>query len=532
MASGFLGLQNPWAQSPMQSLTAMAQPDPETTGAIPPAATPPQAAPAAAPAAPERGFGGVLSDMMSGRGIMGAQAGDDKVDPSTGATSGQMRSANMSSMMQFGLTLLAAGMRQSDDQRAAILSKAPGLLNNTDQINSFAKTRLEMANARLAERKQQQAEQKAAYVRSLLGGSGAATLGTSSGAGAPGPAASAPGTLAPIAAPAVADASDGAVAPVSPGTPPTAAPAQGNSVTAGMSPGEVAAIGGMDDEKALETLARRRGEIDGQETMGTPFADPATGQQMAPILKGGKQVRVQALGHLQATVADEGDKRVTRQNGKVTAISDIPEDPQDKEERTASVGIRTKRAAALNEGRANIEGLNAALPRLAKAEKDVRDGKTITGFGADYREQASTLLGSLNMLSDAGREELRRTGDVDGILKQAGGEFAKQYYGPQISNADVENAQKAIGGLKNGDHAVVADALKRIRTGYVQKIDAYNRDADDHNGRLSGIRSEGLRKDLEVRKVERQRAPDEYSEAERAAARAELQRRRAAAGGQ
>jgi hypothetical protein len=513
----------------MQSLTEMAQPDPTTTGAIP--APAPQAAPAPAPAEPpSRGFGGVMSDMFSGRGIMGSQAGDDKVDPSTGATAGQMRSANMSSMMQFGLTLLAAGMNQTNDQRAAILARAPGLLNNSDQINSFAKTRLEMANARLAERKQQAAEQKSTYVRSLLGGSGAATLGVGGGASAGSPAAT-PGTIPAVTPVAGGDASGGAQAPGTPGTAPTGQPAAGNGVTAGMSPGEVAAIAGMDDEKALELLARRRGELDGQETFGTPYADAATGQQLVPVLKGGRQVRVQPLGTLQQTVTEEGGKRITRQGGAVTGIADVAEDPQDREERAASVGLRTKRATVLNEQRGTIDGLNTALPRLAEAERNVRAGKTITGTGADYREQAMTLMSSLNILSDAGREQLRKTGDVESLLKQSSGEFAKQYYGPQISNADVENAQKAIGALKSGDSAVIADSLARIRKGYVQKIDAYNKDAEDHNSRLSGIRSDGLRADLEARKVERYRAPDEYSEAERAAARAELARRRNAAGG-
>lgn len=541
MASGFLGLPNPWSASPMQSLTEMSTgQDPATTGAIPPTAAPapmPAPAPAPAPAAPAGGgIGEAMSNMFSGRGIMGAQPGDDKIDPNTGATAGQSRAANMSSMMQFGLTLIAAGMNQSNDSRAAILAKAPGLLDNSDKINSFAKTRLLMADARLAERKQANQEQRqagiAAYLKNM-GGSGAATLAPAAAGGAP-----APGAIAPIAPLAAAgggeavplDISAGASTAPAAAAPPAAAPAAAAGGTPRMSRDELGALALMDPDKALDHIARRSGELAGTETMGAPFVDPQTGEKMAPVMKNGVQVRVQSIGKMLGAVSEEGGKRITRTGGTVTGIADVAEDPQDREERTASVGIRTKRAAALNDGRGAIEVLNNTLPRLRQAEKDVREGKTFTGFGAEAKEQAVNFMLSTGMLSSAGREALQKGANVDSLLKQSSGEFAKQYYGPQISNADVENAQKAIGGLKSGDHAVVADSLKRIREGYVQKIDGYNKDADDHNDRLSGIRSEGLRKDLEARKVERQRAPDEYSDAERAQARAELARRRAAQG--
>jgi hypothetical protein len=515
-----------------------ATPDPSTTGAI-------------GGGGSSRGIGDMLGDAFSGRGIMGARPGDDVVDPNTGVSAGQQRQISMQSMMGMGLTLLAAGMRQTDDSRAAILAKAPGMIgNSSDSLSNFAKMRLEMANARLKERQLQNADETQKRWGALFGGSGAA-------AGAPGLGA-APATTplpgaeavtggvaagqAPTAAPAASSTAPTLQAPaggaVTPGAPGAATPQQEHPLLAGISPGVRMLLAGMGPEKGMEKLLDIRRGLDEQEVMGQPAQDPNTGKWFAPKIKNGKQtgvvdfgqsietsgpaavdpetgrknmpimrdgrtVRTENLGDVLKPVTEEDGRIVTRQAGQVVGIQGAPEDPQDREERTASVGLRKKRFETLETSRPDITNLSNQYDRVAQAEKNVREGKTLAGFGADQKAQAMNLMSGLGILSDEGKEALAKSGDANAFLAQAGGEFAKQYYGPQISNSDVENARKAVGAVMSNDPVSVANALARIRKGYQTKIEAYDRDVESHNSRLSGIRSEALRADLQAQKIGR-----------------------------
>lgn len=502
LLGGFLGLPT----SPMGGLADMANP----AGAPPPPAPPP-AVPMGAEPAPAPGGGGFdfgsigdkVSDVFSGRGLMGARPGDDVMDPSTGVTAGQMRQSNMSSMMQMGMLLMAAGMRQSNDSRAALLSKAPGLLNNSDQINEFAKTRLAMANARLAERKQQAQEEQMRRWQSVFtpGGSGAATVGSvgapAGGGGGVVPDVSGGGAVPAVAGPAPAGAPPGpAGAPVAPGG--------DNPMLSGISPGARAGLSLMDPDKGLDALVRMRGEIDSTEQIGKPYIDPQTQQKVADVYKNGKKIRIQPLGDIVATVEEQGHRIVTKKGDVVTGVGQAPVDPVAQREREMGYGLREKKFASIDAQRPDVLNTAQSYDKLVAAEEQVRKGKTINGFGADFKTQAATLLDTAGILSDAGRAELVNSANVESIFGKAGGEFAKQYYGPQISNADVETARKAIGGLKSNSPDVVANALKTLRESARKRIENYNAEVERHNGTLKSIKADELREVISGQRVDRE----------------------------
>lgn len=186
MAGIFTSGGNPFAQDPLALLSTSAMQgdqtppvqaplyaDPATTGAVgqgAPAATMPPSGATATPSGDSRGIADRIGDAFSGRGAFGGSPDDNEIDPMTGAPKGLARQANGRSMLQLGLTFLMAGQRMSNDQRAAILSKAPGLIGGgDDSLNSFAKSRLEMAKLRMEQQKMQQEQASAQALNKALG---------------------------------------------------------------------------------------------------------------------------------------------------------------------------------------------------------------------------------------------------------------------------------------------------------------------------------------------------------------------------
>ena len=414
MAGGFLGLPNPWSASPLQSLTDMV-----AGGADQGSPSPPTPAPAAAPdptttgsiggGGQSRGFGDVLSDAFSGKGIMGARPGDETVDPNTGVSAGQQRQMSMQSMMGMGLTLLAAGMRQTDDSRAAVLARAPAMLNNSDQLNNFAKMRLEMANARLKERQLQNSEETQRRWGALFGGSGAAAgapgIGTAPTPAAPAPLPGAPaitGGAAPAdtsTAPALQAPAAGA--PVTPGAPGAATPQQEHPLLAGISPGVRMLLAGMGPEKGMEKLLDIRRGLDEQEVMGQPRQDPNTGKWIADKIKNGKVTGVVDFGQSKemagapAVDPDTGQKVQTFQrDGQTTRtdkLGDVARPVETVEEGGRTFNVRRNAAGAVIE--------KTALPAIAADPVDTERRKGYLKMEEDTRKGAkegSRLTGLLN----------------------------------------------------------------------------------------------------------------------------------------
>lgn len=497
---GFLGL-NPWSSDPMQSLTAVAQqqpdapqapapapaPDPATTGAVPAAAP----APEAAPASSGGGFGDMIGRLFSGGG---AQPGDDKLDPNTGVTVGQMRQLNMQSIQKLGLILLAAGGRMTGDQRAAILSKAGDALDNSGQLNAFAKMRLEMANARLAERKQQQAEQKSAYVRALLGGSGAATLGVPGAAGGTSSGA-APAATGVGSTPLMPDANGQMPAPAAaPAAASGAAPAPQSSVTAGMAPGEVAAVAGMDDEKALEYLAKRRGELDGAARMGPVYTDPDTGEKRADTYANGQKTGSISVGKLLGAVTEEtgpdgSTRRVTRTGNTVTGIQDVAEDPATRENRQALMSAtRADRDTLHKDYQENIQKSVQTYDKLQAVRKDVLDGKGLFGpaEGSNLYKGAVNALAEISPKFKAWAGDLNVTSNFERVMKEGVAGVIHNFNGSQgVSNADREFAVQVMQAASTGNREAVKNALENAMADQKSLVSRYNENAARHNSNLS-----------------------------------------------
>jgi hypothetical protein len=499
---GFLGLD------PLQSLQRRVEDQPQQQQAPTPAAAAPSAAPAAAPAGDGGGMMGFLGNLFSGKGFGGSQPGDDQVDPNTGVSVGQMRQMNLQGMQKMGLVLLSASGRMSNDQRAAIMSRLPEAMDNSAQLNGFAKARLQMAEMRLKERELAAKERQSAGFTQL-----AAQM---AGGGAPassGPAAPTQQQTQAVAQAAAAGDTMGAASAATGGAVPAqaAAPAQAGAPAQGgqpaFSPQEAQALALIGPEGGLPMIMKRLGETRDQEVPGEPYVDPQTGRKMVDVFKHGQKVRSSDLGPILSRVSEEGGRIVTRTGDAVTGISaapQAPEDPQDVAERTANFGVITKRADKLNEARAGAITAATGYDRVAAAQKAVLADKTFTGLqGTDAAQKGANLLASLGILSDAGRKALVETNGIEAIFAQSGGEFAKQYYGPQISNSDVENARKAIGGIQSGQPEVVAAALGRIKDSYRRTVEQFDKDADSHNNRLGAIRGAEAKANFSVEKIGR-----------------------------
>lgn len=228
-------------QNPIQGLEEAALAQTAPGGGVAATSPQPQAAPPAPASASSAGGGGTgalfaglgdrLNRAMSGEGFFGGPREDDQeIDPNTGAPKGLLRRGQGQNMMKMGVMLMAAGMRQSPEQRAQILASiADTVGDNTDQINSFAQNRLNMAKLRLAEQEQLRLAQRQAAMDRLMGvdsstGAGAAPSGAAAAPApasfSPVPSGAAPG--APVGAPFPLAKADAAPAPA---PAPMAAPA-------------------------------------------------------------------------------------------------------------------------------------------------------------------------------------------------------------------------------------------------------------------------------------------------------------------
>lgn len=464
MAGGFLGLpNNPWASSPMQALTDMTA-DGAATGAPSPAPAP-APAPTPEPATTGAiggggsqggGVGSFVNNLFSGRGLFGGGPDDDKVDPATGVTQGQARQVNMQSMMGLGLTLMAAGMRQSDDSRAAILARAPGMLNNQDSLNGFAKMRLEMANARLKERQAANADEQARRWQSLMGGSGAAAGANPGLTGAP---AALPGTIAPAGAPA-----GGVAAPVAAGGAPaapmaapgadTAAPAPtaqagGTDLLAGISPGTRTLLGALGPEKGMEKLLDIRRGLDEQETIGDPREDPSTGKIVADKLKNGRRVGIVVIGDRPEVAGpaaidpDTGQKRRDITRGGVPVRSEgLGDVPRPIEMETAPDGRQFQ-------VRKDAQG--RVIERTAVPE--ARENATDAARAKQYVE----MEGSIRTAAKEGASMMKLLNEFQGAIDDDA-----VYFGPGADKvAGAKSIAKALGMDVNGvDQANLAQKVQ------------------------------------------------------------------------
>jgi hypothetical protein len=619
-----------------------------TLDTLPSSPSAPEAAPQAAPATPTPApvagpsggggnakpfFGGIgtaISNALSGRGLFGGQADDDQIDPTTGAPRGLMRSSNMQSMMKMGIMLLAAGQRQSDESRARILSSMPSAIgDNTDQLNQFARTRLEMAKAKLLERQQLQEEAANAELTRQLGGGGAAPVsnapagtpaltppalptpaGAPPAAGSPSPAtgqplqlqpspaaspvvsgpvpAPGPGGIinvgprpnmaqpaapAPASTPAPAPAQAAAQAPATythagengqtmalPTTRPPAPPFREWSIDQATPEQRSAILSVPDFKTRRELMQKYQEESRKQPYVGPQYYNPATNQIMQDTYQNGKLTGSNTVGTGKVRVVDRPGPDGTTIREKVDVAGAVVDRQEVRDPDASEVTTMTRKRVEDNRGETQkyydetVVPSNQGYDRLGNLKDMVKDGRVIAGTGASLRVGFGNLMASMGVANPRLIDELVTTDLVGAELNRAAGEFAKSYYGPQISNQDVVNAKEAIGAMQSNSKERLEAVLGRMQEEAKKKIELYGDKYSRHEKMLGGS---GLSKDaFGVPKFERDfRAEQEAKnaaaqasaatpatpaapatparpgatdpmEAIRAAARAELERRR------
>lgn len=533
MAGGPFGVSGP-SLDPLQLLKARVVAPDGTPQAAPqapaPSPVPMAAAPSPAPAGtgPSDGGGGsgafsgigsALSRAISGDGLFGGHGPDGPADPVTGLTDGDKRRNNMQGMMKFGMMLMAAGMRQSDDSRARILSALPGTLGDND-INGFARNRLEMAKIRLLEKQQAAELAQGAALSKVFGAQGAPVETVPNGT----PTAVPNGTNpAPLAAPLPGAPVEGAPAPVSgdPGMVPAPAPAPAPAPGAGVVPAqpsasimpllgeapkpkrpvwqpamqERAAFDLLPPKAKIEYVTKRTAEMANEKYESVPYIPKGSNLQVVDVYQGDQKVGIRTIGpapeHM--TVVNGPDQTQVQEKrdsaGRLVDRKVVRDTLYDEAEK-GLLGTVEKDSSELRKlHRESVAPAAKNFDKLVQLEDTVRSGETLTGKMADVQRNAIGWLDTMGMLQNGDVQKLVATNRVSAELGAAAGRFAKENYGPQVSNQDVVNAQQLLGAISTGNKDEIADALARIRQEQRNKIENFNGAADEFNSRLEKTRA-------------------------------------------
>lgn len=524
---------NPFSASADQVLAAQAAQapaDPQTTGAV--------AAPAPAPATPapadnSPSFQDRISNAFSGRGFFGStDLKDEIVDPNTGISPADRRAMGAQSMMKMGLLFLAAGARQTSDQRAAILAKAPELLGSgSGDLNSFAKSRLEMAKLKLEQRKQQMEEQtgqqQIQMLRELAGGGAPAAPS----AGAQAVQTAQTGLQATGQALGAGDTS-GAPAPV--GGAPQAAPGplavqpltpQGNALAPGGVPrGPLLSRADAAGVLASPTVAGRGAALQqaiqnaqSRQDLGPVEYDQGTGQYRAPKIDGrGRIVGYEMMGKPESMVQDTAPDKEGNQYREtyhinpitgqkvITARSDIAESPAAAREAQANIGILRDNAKDLKGTyQDTIQGGVQRYDKLAKVREDVLAGKGIFGTGAETATSLVKGLATAGLISPRYAQDLITNDNFMRASKDSVADVIRNFNGSQgVSNADREFAAAVVGASLNGTRDQVINSLTNNMADIRNSVNRYNDNARGHNDNLKAL-PESTQKLLKLNTVDR-----------------------------
>lgn len=537
----FYGGGNPFAQDPTRVLSQMAEADNPAPGAAPistvppaPAAAPVAAAPAGAPSpAPASNFAGTLSaklgDMMSGRGLFGGSPDDAEIDPATGAPKGMARQQGMRSMMQMGLLFLAAGQRMSDDQRAAILSKAPGLVGGSDDaMNTFAKSRLEMAKLKLAERQQlaEEASNKTITdtVRQAMGGAAPSAGAQAVTTAQQGNAATGEAIGAPVAAtPAPSPSPDNPTGtPVQgfqiPGAPPriaapggvprsgfTLSPAAGAAILSRPTvAGKAEALGGF-----VRDSETRQAQREDQETEGSPVWNPQVQRYETPVMRRGAVVRMKEAGNMPVTTRDFNGMRqkgyyLPDGNFHVTEQTEIGESPSEKKDRETHANLAASdREGLMKNYQENIQRSLTSYDKMREIREQVRDGKGIFGTQYEARKLAANALATMGYLTPEQANDQNVSANFERALKDGVQTVIKGFNGStQVSDSDRKFAQEVMQAAASNNRSAVINALNNGMQDVKDSIGRHNENVDRHNGNLEGF-GDNTKKRLVVPRVDR-----------------------------
>jgi hypothetical protein len=491
----------------------------------------------AAPATPEWGFG----DPSQGNPLFGQQtyADDAQIDPDTGVSKGFLRRDSNKQALMTGLMLIAAGASRDDGARAQILSGLSNTMDSSSRIQNFAKMRLELAKARLADQQAKSSAAADAQFQSFLSG------GTPAQGTAPAPAAPPAGPMAPVvgaqAAPAAAavaagtgNAADAAIAgaaasgaqpaaPQAPAAPAPAAPAPaapsllagsgatmlpskapdkmdmppeiGNFGVANLSAQQRQIIAGMGREKGLAEIERLSAEARNQEYVGSPIMMEGTNQVQIPIYQNGrlKGYKEAGAGTVTASIAtdDQGNRSIQTKDARGNVTSITPTDLQsDKDAQRLSAADMTAAQAGAADLKTKYAGLADAGQKYARANQaisDIEAGKVDTGPASGALNYGKRLFDTFGQLSDEQKQNLLATDNVKGLEGSLVAKLAKANNGSQVTDADVRFAQSIVTGGGTPDE--IKEALKRYQQDLRNEVNLYNDAANDHNSRIGGVKA-------------------------------------------
>lgn len=544
MAGGPFGLNGPQMIDPielmkMRVVNSQGQPAQAPVPAVSPPVAP--SSPAAAPAVsgPPAGGGGggvggigsAISRALSGEGLFGSSSpDDDEIDPVTGAPRGLSRRANMQSLMKVGIMLMAAGQAQSPDSRARVLAGIAGATDDANnQINNFARNRLEMAKTKLLERQtlQDQAAQTALLATAGIGPSAG---GSPVATGAP------PGTVAPpapvVGAPPAPVGGEGPVpgvpAPPNPetgvggaGTPVPAAPrtatvtpppsetprtppATPNTMTT-TAPGlpELKPWAADDQQRAIILAtppAQRAGVIEEmrrryetQDRSSNPYRVPGVGT-VIDIYKGNQKVETKKLtdGPVHMVDIPGPDDTVIRETrdemGNVIKRDTVRDVRADKAYDMTITSAQKESEELRERYRDNAAPAQNYYDKIVGLQDLVREGKINAGKLANVQDWVVGWIGSTGTATKADIEKLVNSRAISAELGNAAGKFAKENYGPSVSDQDRKVAQELLGALNTGTPEEIDAALGRVRDLERSKIEKYNQYSTDYNERTKGLK--------------------------------------------
>ena len=509
------GMQGPRGPSQVDSAPAVA---------MAPAAMP-QGAMAPTQDPPSGGFN--LSDILQGGGIGQDTSHDSEIDPDYGISRGAIRRANNRSMFNSGLLLLAAGAARDDGARASILSNLPATMDNSNQLQNFSRTRLEVAKAKLATAQAAQtASQDAAWQKQLDGygqkfGGAQAPVG---GVAAPvQPLASATAAPGAVSAPAVPAAGAQPAPAVASATPPQDAPAPG-AVPAGPAPMELPKPGtvfpsapppkldrppelaagyqpksmadvnllrGMTREKAAEYIQQQTTNMQSQEYPGQPFLDPTTSTLMQPIYKNGVLLHSTPLGQESSNARIVQDAQGNYRSQKLRQDGSVADDsfvtPESQKQANAlserEFDLVKTNAADLKSRYAQLQDVPQKISRAQIIMKNIDDGKVTVGPGATSAQYAGNVLSNLGWANKDEIDKLSKTSDAKSMIGQISATIARaNNRGGQITDSDQKLAEGIAGGLDNPQ--VLKEALGRYVEDQRNEVNLYNSDADGHTAEL------------------------------------------------
>jgi hypothetical protein len=287
-------------------------------------------------------------------------------------------------------------------------------------------------------------------------------------------------------------------------------------------PEERASVGLLRNTALTDFISKRTAEAASRQVETAPYKVPEMNAVMVDIYQGGQKVGSKKIGDLPSSIVESPDKRggFTRKtvtpSGVVTGITDVAGptkfvdtphptkpgtiirekiaadgsvesrsevmDPAVEEDRKTSTQIAVKDRDALKERyESAVRPAIDTHDRVVKLKEQLGAGNAITGTGSDIRRTVLRTMASAGFLKPDAIRDLVNTGRLEAELGRGAGEFAKKYYGPQISNADVTAANRLMGALMSNSREEIMGAIDLVLNENKNIVRAYKQDATRHN---------------------------------------------------